>query len=130
MTGLEAITTDAFVEIYESSSPIFASIFKEIRELSKKKPDATINVGKVKIINRILNDLLVILRDEPAGKYLELLEDQSLPQLSDAVLLMVQFESALDSFYNRYNHPDMMGARYWNTKDRIGGIRKFGRRHT
>jgi hypothetical protein len=98
----EGVTTDAAVEIYEASAPIFASILREVRELSRKKPEATMSASKVAIVNRILNDLLTILKDEPAGKYLYVLDDEALPQMSDAVLAMVQFESALTSFRSRY----------------------------
>ena len=96
------VTTDAAVEVYEASTPIFKGLLKEIRELSRKKPDATMNAGKVKIVNRVLDDLLGILKVEPTGKYLELLSDESLPQVSDAVLTMVQFESALEAFESKY----------------------------
>lgn len=116
MSEFEHITTDAAVEVYESSTPIFEGILKEVRELSKKKPEATMSAGKVKIVNRVLNDLLVILKDEPAGKYLEELDDESLPQMSDAVLTMVQFESALTSFYARYKRY-IHGDREWITKE-------------
>ena len=67
-----------------------------------KKPEATMSASKVKLVNRVLPDLLTILRDEPAGKYLYALDDDALPQMSDAVLTMVQFESAIDSFRSRY----------------------------
>jgi hypothetical protein len=100
---LDHVTTEAVVAAYKSSSPIFDGVLREVRELSKKKPEATISAGKVKIINRILDDLLAFLKDEPEGKYLELLDDESLPQISDAVLTMVQFETALKSFKCRYN---------------------------
>jgi len=98
----EHVTTDAFVEAYTSCKPIFDGVLKEVRELSKKKSEATMSASKVKIVNLILNDLLVFLKEEPAGKYLEALDDESLPQMSDAVLAMVQFESALKAFYSRY----------------------------
>jgi hypothetical protein len=38
-----------------------------------------VNSGKVEIINRVLEDLLAFLKDEPTGKYLELLEEKTLP---------------------------------------------------
>ena len=44
------------------------------------------SASKVKIINRVLTDLLAILKEEPAGKYLGALDDEALPQVSDAVL--------------------------------------------
>jgi hypothetical protein len=114
MTEYEHVTTDAAVRVYESTRPIFQSLLKEIKELSRKKPEATMSAGKVKIINRVLNDLLTILKDEPTGKYLDALDDEALPQMSDAVLTMVQFESALSSFYSRYNH-GTFGDRFWVT---------------
>jgi len=100
--NFEHITDDETVAIYSASNPIFGGILKEIRELSKKKPDATMSEGKVKIVNRVLNDLKSILESEPEGKYLDLLSDETLPQVSDAVLIMVQFETALICFASRY----------------------------
>lgn len=102
MAEFEHITTEAFVEAYEASEPIFEGLIKEVRELSRKKPEATMSPGKVKIVNRVLGDLLTFLKNEPDGKYLEELDDTALPQVSDAVLVMVQFETALKKFKSRY----------------------------
>lgn len=113
-------TTDAAVEVYESSTPIFEGILKEVRELSKKKPEATMSAGKVKIVNRVLADLLAILKDEPAGKYLEILDDEALPQVSDAVLTMVQFETALGAFRGRYHrYSSYFQDRLWITEELV-----------
>jgi hypothetical protein len=101
-TEFEFVTTDAAVAIYKSSSAVFASLLREVKELSKKKSEATMSEAKVKLVNRVLNDLLIILREEPTGKYLEALDDDALPQMSDAVLIMVQFETALRGFETRY----------------------------
>lgn len=98
----ENVTTNDAVTIYKATNAIFRGIIKEIRELSKKKPDATLSLGKVNIVNRVLSDLKSALENEPEGKFLDLLEDQELPQTSDAVLVMVQYETALTAFKNRY----------------------------
>lgn len=74
------------------------------------------SAGKVKIINRVLSDLLQILKPEPTGKYLEVLDDESLPQVSDAVLTMVQFESALDLFESKYRRY-IGGDHQWITEE-------------
>jgi hypothetical protein len=110
----EAITTESTVDAYKATAPIFEGLLKEVRELSRKKPEATMSEGKVKIVNRVLEDLLAILKVEPSGKYLDLLDDKSLPQLSDAVLTMVQFETALRAFRARY-YRNVHGDHYWIT---------------
>ncbi|SEI13925.1 hypothetical protein SAMN05216228_10264 [Rhizobium tibeticum] len=114
MTDFDYVTSDEAVDIYGSTSQIFEGVLKEVRELCRKKPEATMSAGKVKIVNRVLTDMLGILKDEPTGKYLELLDDEALPQLSDAVLTMVQFETSMAAFrqrYFRYLH----GKNYWIT---------------
>lgn len=99
------ITTDAKVAEYEASHDVFVSLLDEVKELSKKKPDASMSAGKVKIVNRVLNNLLAVLEGQPDAKYLEALDDDDLPQVSDAVLVMVQFKSALASYRERhYKH--------------------------
>lgn len=89
------ITTHEKAEEYEASHDVFAALLREVKELSKKKPDASMSAGKVKIVNRVLQNLLAVLEGQPDAKYLEALDDDDLPQVSDAVLVMVQFKSAL-----------------------------------
>lgn len=102
MINLESVTTEEAVSIYLAANNIFLGLLKEIRELSKKKPDAIMSASKVGIINRVLEDLKQILDKEPEGKFLDILDDNNLPQMSDAVLVMVQYETALISFKNKY----------------------------
>lgn len=115
------VTTDAAVATYLASKPIFEGLIGEIRELSKKKPEATMSASKVKIVNRVLEDLLNFLKSESTGKYLEILDDKSLPQISDAVLTMVQFESALKGFAAKYRQhvPGLGSDLEWITKENV-----------
>lgn len=118
MSRIEHATTDEKVAAYQCCQAIFTGLIKEMRELSKKKADATLSNGKVKIINRALEDLRAILADEPESKYLDLLDDEDLPHNSDAVLVMVQYESALNAFRRRYFRsyiPDL-GEDVWMTQ--------------
>jgi hypothetical protein len=117
---LEHVTTSAAVDVYEASGKIFAGLLREVRELSRKKPEATMSAAKIKIVNRVLQDLLVILKDEPEGKYLEMLDSDAMPQVSDAVLTMVQFESALQAFKRRYRDDDDN----WVTPELIADLEK------
>ncbi len=118
------VTTEKTVAVYQASHPIFEGIIREVRELSKKKPEATMSKSKVTLVNRVLTDLLEILKDEPAGRYLAVLDDAALPQVSDAVLTMVQFETALKSFKNRYYlYFDDVRKHYWVTDELLASWR-------
>jgi hypothetical protein len=123
MSEFEYVTSEETVATYEATQPMFEGLIKEVRVLSSKKPEATMSEGKVKIVNRILADLLTILKGEPEGKYLDLLSDHSLPQVSDAVLMMVQFETALEAFKHRY-YRYLDGVYYWMTPSSVEEIER------
>ena len=121
MSDYEHVTSLQAVAVYEATSPIFSGLLSEMRELSKKKPDTTLNKNKVMILNRMLQDLQAVLKDEPEEKYLDLLDDELLPQNSDAVLIMVQYETALRAFSRRY-HGRIGGETSWITEE---GVREW-----
>ncbi|WP_240722247.1 hypothetical protein [Poseidonocella sp. HB161398] len=122
--NFQNITTYEKTKEYEASQDIFASLLREVKELSRKKPDACMSAGKVKIVNRVLQNLLTILEGQPDAKYLEILDDDELPQVSDAVLVMVQFESALESFKRRHFKNVHPYGSQWITEDLIDQIRE------
>lgn len=98
----EATTTSKKVSLYETVAPLLDALFEEIQTLSKKKPEATLNTGKVKLINRLLTDIKEILKNEPGNKYLDMLEDDNLPQYSDVVLILSQYSAAMIAFREKY----------------------------
>ncbi len=104
MTHSNNVPTRTKIETFSASSGVFRGLIQEMRELSKKKPDATLSKNKVRILNRVLADIKSVLQDEPESKYLELLDDDEVPQNSDAVMVMVQHERALAAFEKRYRY--------------------------
>ena len=130
MTDLQHTTTEAKVAGFDASSGVFGGLMQEMRELSKKKPDATLSENKVKILNRILADIGAVLKDEPEAKYLDLLDDEQLPQNSDAVLVMVQHERALAAFKERYYvRVTLLGEYRWVTEDVVEEVRRYRASH-
>ena len=117
------ITTNEIAAEYIASNDVFEVLLREVRELSKKKPDATMSKAKVKIVNRVLENLLTVLEGQPEAKYLEALDDDELPQVSDALLIMVQFKSALESFRARY-FKRVRGDFQWVTQELLEQLRK------
>lgn len=122
MTDFADITSEAAVAAYRTTQVVFAGLLSEMRELSKKKAEATLSKGKVKILNRVLDDIIMLLKDEPEAKYLDKLDDDELPQNSDAVLVMVQYERALAAFEKRY-YKYVLGHGYvWITAEFVEQI--------
>lgn len=122
MNEFEHVTTDASVTTYNSARGVFTALLHEVRELSKKKPDATMSPSKVRLINKVLDDLLTVLKGDAEGKYLQRLEDEDLPQVSDAVLMMAQFDAALDAFKRRYFQSVKIGyerEHHWITVEKL-----------
>ena len=87
---------------HDSLMPLLAAMFREFQEASKKKPDAVLNKRKVEIVNRLLVDVFKILEDEPTRAYLDLLDEDDLPQNSDVALILGQAEAAMEAFKNKY----------------------------
>ncbi len=102
----ERNTTKEQVILYETISPLLHSAFNEVKEFSKKKQDAFLNVKKVKMINRLLEKAKELLKKEPTIDFLELLDENELPSNSDAVLVMSQYISALRKFHSDHYHSD------------------------
>lgn len=95
-------TTVERVRQYEALMPLLVAMFGEFKELSKKKSDGVLNKRKVELVNRLLKDVLVILEDQPTRQYLDLLDEDDIPQNSDVLLILSQFEAAMKAFHSRY----------------------------
>ena len=95
-------TTRKKADAYDGVAEAFRHLNKELKALGIKKPAETLSESKVRFINRILNDIQAFMKDEPEGRYLDLLDDDALPQYSDAILVLSQYEGALSGFRNRY----------------------------
>jgi hypothetical protein len=71
---------------------------------------------KIKLLNRLLIEIKTVVEREPSNVYLDLLSEQELPQNSDAVLILGQFQAALKSFESR-NHRYVNSSKRWITQE-------------
>jgi hypothetical protein len=94
--------TEQQVHDFELLLPLLKSMYAEFQELSKKKPQEVVSSSKVKIVNRVLVPVLALLADEPTRPFLDPLDVDDLPQNSDAVLMLGQAVTAMQSFRSRY----------------------------
>jgi hypothetical protein len=106
------------VEKFQMLSGLLDSIFEEMKEFSKKKPDELLNQLKVTMINKVLKQIKEVLSSEPTSEFLELLDDVTLPSNSDAVLIISQFRSAMEHFKNKfYVHDENRYEHRWVTQE-------------
>jgi len=108
--------TDKESNEYDLLFPLLIALLKEVRELSKKKQDDALNKNKVKIINNVLIRIKELLKGEDSHYFLELLDLDSLPSNSDALFMLVQFESGLKQFRAKYYYEDSYGDGYWTSE--------------
>ena len=99
-------TTEVKVKLFNITKPLLESMYKEFKELSKKKPDASVNKNKIKIVNRLLEKLRTILADEDTIEFLDLLDEDDMPQTSDVTLMLSQYDTSMDSFRKKYTRKD------------------------
>ena len=108
-------TTQEKADAYDSIFEVFSHLYKELKILGNKKPAETLSESKVKIVNRLLEDIREVLKGETEFKYLDLLDNEALPQYSDAILILSQYEGALKGFKGRCYGWDNIGLKEtWN----------------
>jgi hypothetical protein len=95
-------TTAEKATTHDSLFPLLKAMFGEFKELSKKKPDAAVSKSKITIVNRLLEKLRLVLADEDAIDFLDLLDEDDVPQASDVTLMLSQYVASMDAFYAKY----------------------------
>ncbi len=94
--------THAQVAEFEMLWPILKSLLAETKELSKKKADNPLNKLKIGMINKVLERVKKLLATDPAIKFLELLDDETLPSNSDAVFIIAQYDAAMEQYKDKH----------------------------
>lgn len=116
-TTIKGAPTKKQAETLELASPILIAVVTEMRELSKKKQDGILSTLKVRSINRLLADVQSTLGDDPSVRYLDLLEEEDLPQNSDAVLILAQWEAAVKQYKDKHQGYNTSSEWVWFLSD-------------
>lgn len=104
--------SDEEIAAYELVTPMLESLHKEMSELSKKKQDGLLNKLKIRHANRLLSRIERVLDDDPSVEYLEKFDEDDIPQNSDAVVILGQWQAALRQFHRKHTFNDH-GRRRW-----------------
>jgi len=87
---------------HDTTMPLLNSMYNEFKELAKKKPDAAVSKYKITIVNRLLDKVRIVLKDEESIAFLDLLDEDDVPQVSDVTLILSQYVAAMIEFKSRY----------------------------
>jgi hypothetical protein len=109
-TGYEGIPTEADVERFQLLLELLRSLQTEMRDFSKKKPDAVLSRKKVAILNRVLDQVRDLLKKEPGAAFLDPIDENDPTQNSDAVLILGQYMGAMHDFKTRYHESGELGS--------------------
>jgi hypothetical protein len=95
-------TTSDKTSTHDTTMPLLVSMYAEFKELSKKKPDAAVSKSKISIANRLLAKVRTVLSDEDSIDFLDLLDEDDVPQVSDVTLILSQYLAAMKAFQEKY----------------------------
>ena len=102
MKNKKSSTTANKASTHDTTMPLLVSMYAEFKELSKKKPDAAVSKSKITIANRLLAKVRVVLNDEESIEFLDLLDEDDVPQVSDVTLILSQYVAAMKAFHEKY----------------------------
>jgi hypothetical protein len=96
--------------------PLIDGLYRDLTVLAGRKQEAPLSKAKITMMNKLLNDAKMLLADEPTCNYLELLDEQAIPNNADALLILGQYKTALERFQAKYSSREIGGIREWNFK--------------
>ncbi len=95
-------TTNEKANLHDVIFPLLTAMHEEFKELSRKKPEAVLSKSKVQIVNRLLESCRKVLEAEPSLSFLDLIDEDTVPQNSDVVLMLSQYVAAMEQFKSAY----------------------------
>ncbi len=96
------LPTEKNIEDYALLKDMLRSQKMEFDLLSKKKADGQLNPMKIKMVNRVLEPLKELFKQEQSHDFLYTLNEDEMPTNSDVVLIISQYETAIRDFKNQY----------------------------
>lgn len=116
--GSSPSPTEEQATTYDQLVPMLEAAHREMTELSKKKQDGIVNALKIKMLNRLLAELSKVIEKDPSHAFVDMLDEDTLPQNSDAVLVLSQWQAALKQFRDRhYGYDSSRGEHRWFTAE-------------
>ena len=118
-SGRGGATTWQKIEEYEVLMPLLRAMFREFTTFAKRKPAGVLSQSKVRVVNRLLRAVYAVLDTEASRNYVDLLNEDELPQNGDMMLMIGQAVAAMNAFYDKYyRRNDVTMTSEWVTDGR------------
>jgi hypothetical protein len=113
MKQKQTATTAKKASTHDVMTPLLSAMYEEFKELSKKKPEAVVSKSKLLIANRLLERIREVLSTEESIEFLDLLNEDDMPQVSDVTLIFSQYVAAMHAFKGKYHGWDGFEHRWF-----------------
>lgn len=102
------------IAIYEKTKRQLNDSYREIEELSKKKPNEQINTFKLKLVNKILGDANGLLGEKlrPFSDF-SVFDEDELPTVSDVKLMLSHYKSSMGNFWAENTSKNPLDFHYY-----------------
>ena len=105
---------EANVEEFKTLLPLIEAVHDDFKELTRKNQNVPLSPTKIQMVNRLLARVKELLREEPSGAFLDLLNEDVIPQNSDALLILGQHKAALHRYRERWaQYSDISQSWVW-----------------
>lgn len=111
------MTSQDKVNTYKTTIPLLKSMYVEFKELSKKKSDSAINKSKIRVANRLLEKVRIVLENEETLEFLDLFDEDDIPQTGDVTLMLSQYVAAMEGFQKKYHGYTPGLGHHWKIQD-------------
>lgn len=108
--------TEADINQHDILKPLLQNMLSTFQDLAKKKPEAVLSKAKVTAVNRLLTPIHKLLDSEPDRQFLDLLDEITLPQNSDVVLILGQTLAAMGNYFKAHHHRESYST-VWTTDE-------------
>lgn len=111
------------IDAFEMLWSHLISLYSDVESLAKRKQDGILSKSRVMMINLLLNEVQIFLKGQPSLKFVALLDEATLPQNADAMIVLGQYKAAMDNFMRSNTRFDEMeDVRRWkSTNQKVGG---------
>lgn len=112
------------VDFFEKTNAQLMAVYEEITALSKKSPNDGVNIFKLKLINKVLQDANTVLdeKHKPFPDFSVFIEED-LPSNSDVVFILAQYLNCMENLRAKNIEQKEYGITwYWIINGKVSDV--------